>query len=542
MRSFLRHRFPAHITCKRWYSPAISHLTSFQSIVGPDYVLSDAENMEKYTVDWLHTYRGGSLVCLPSDTQQVSDIMSYCHEHEIGVVCQGGNTGLVGGSVGTHLGELVLSMARMNQILAIDTTASTISCEAGCVLEALNEAASGHQLQIPLDLGAKGSCMIGGNLATNAGGLRVIKFGSLHNALLGMEVVLADGQVLDMRTLHKDNTGYHLNHLMIGSEGTLGVITKVCLKLVTLPVSVNIILARLRAFSSIYPLLQVSRQQLGDSLNAFEFMDAKSIEAVGKASPQLLGNVSQFVPAVSADSTGYGDEPICVLLEVAGAQGDIGKQQVEGFLEHVYEHKLVDDALLSQDSAQARALWSIREHVPVALMTLSRRVVNQPVAIHSKLFKYDLSLSLQEVPLFLNEVLHGLSLRGYPIAHSTEQYTQWAQHCKGSLFEVFTFGHAGDQNIHLNFIAHFTLQGPVPLQEHIGSLQDMLEDVIYPLICKRKGSLSAEHGIGQQKKKALLLTRSPVEVDMMKRIKRAFDPKNILNPGKVLCSVSEMPA
>lgn len=193
------------------YVAASDHINAFREIVGHDHVLIDSDDVEKYTVDWLKSYRGGSLVCLPSSTDEVSKILAYCNSHGIGVVPQGGNTGLVGGSVGTHRQELILSLSRMNRVISIDTTSGILVCEAGCVLEALNNTVREHQYEVPLDLGAKGSCMIGGNFATNAGGLRVIKYGSLHNSLLGMEVVLANGTVLDMlRGLQKDNTGRKL--------------------------------------------------------------------------------------------------------------------------------------------------------------------------------------------------------------------------------------------------------------------------------------------------------------------------------------------
>ena len=226
------------------YALASSHRSAFEEIVGTDHVVSD-DDMEAFTVDWTGTYKGGSLVCLPKTTKEISEIMKYCSMNNIGVVPQGGNTGLVGGAVGTSKGELVVCMRRMNSILDIDNAAGVLTCEAGCVLEWLNGEVAKHGFVVPLDLAAKGSCMIGGNVATNAGGLRVMKYGSLQGNVLGLEVVLADGTVLDMlRSLRKDNSGLHSKHLFIGSEGALGIITKVSLLLVTKPTFTCVIFAK----------------------------------------------------------------------------------------------------------------------------------------------------------------------------------------------------------------------------------------------------------------------------------------------------------
>jgi FAD/FMN-containing dehydrogenase len=229
------------------FLPAVVQKSWFESFLGSDRVIdaTGSDNAEKYVLDWTHSYRGGSLVCFPRSTEEVSAIVKHCHDHRIGVVAQGGNTGLVGGAVGTARGELILSLSKMNAILDIDTQACTATVEAGVVLEVLDDQAQRHGLVVPLDLGAKGSCMIGGNVATNAGGLRVIKYGSMHSNVLGLEAVLADGTVVDgLRALAKDNTGYHWKHLLIGSEGSLAIITKICMKLVVKPKVSSVILAK----------------------------------------------------------------------------------------------------------------------------------------------------------------------------------------------------------------------------------------------------------------------------------------------------------
>eukprot|EP01038_Epipyxis_sp_PR26KG_P018372 gene18372-25882_t len=231
--------------CSR-YTNAFEHKKIFENIVGSDNVLS-GDDIDKYTIDWTKNFKGGTLVCLPANTDDVSSILKYCNLHNIAVVPQGGNTSLVGGSVGKSIGsgELIISLQRLNHIIEINEESSFITCEAGCILENLNNNLQDYNYQIPLDLGAKGSCMIGGNIATNAGGLRFIKYKSLHANVLGLEVVLANGKVLNMlRSLRKDNVGYSLKNLFIGSEGTLGIITKVSIALATKPKYTNVILTK----------------------------------------------------------------------------------------------------------------------------------------------------------------------------------------------------------------------------------------------------------------------------------------------------------
>lgn len=235
--------------------PASAHISAFQKLLGVDNVLTDSFDIEKYTVDWTRVFRGGSVVCLPCSTEDVSNILRYCNKNKIGVVPQGGNTGLVGGSVGLsgeNGDQLIISMQKMKTIQSIED--SVLICDAGCILETLNTACAEKGYIVPLDLGAKGACMIGGNVATNAGGLRVIRYGTLHGNVLGLEVVQADGTVLDMlRTLKKDNCGYHLPHLFIGSEGTLGIITKVAVSLALKPNSTAVVWVKVSYVSSVVP-------------------------------------------------------------------------------------------------------------------------------------------------------------------------------------------------------------------------------------------------------------------------------------------------
>eukprot|EP01031_Cornospumella_fuschlensis_P025484 gene25484-30767_t len=498
---------------RRHYSRAVEFKQSFEALLGPENVLSQPTDMDSFTTDWLKSYKGGSLVCLPKSTTDVEQLMKFCHEHAIPVVCQGGNTGLVGGSVGTHLGELILSMSKMNKVINVDPVAGTVTCEAGCVLEALNNTVSTYGYAIPLDLGAKGSCMIGGNLATNAGGLRVIKFGSLHNAILGMEVVLANGTKLDMlRNIHKDNCGYPLKHAFIGSEGTLGIITKVCLKLAIKPKYTSVLLLKVEAFAKLGRLLVEAKQCLGDTLSAFEFIEGACFDLYKQHNKDVVSAVtSDVIPSTNQ---------LAALVEVSGSSEELDKLRCERFVEHVFERGLVSGGVMAADSKQERNLWKVREFVPVELLRVSRMVFSLPggLQLHSKLFKFDLSLPLLQVPAFVEDIRRGFQQRGY---------------------EVFNFGHAGDQNIHLNIIASFPVESSdkeweTKKQALIDQLQNVMEVVIYPPILSLRGSLSAEHGVGLQKKKAMLLSRSHEEIEVMKGIKALLDPQGILNPGKVL--------
>mgnify|MGYP003386169621 FL=1 len=263
------------------------HIDNFKLLIGMDCVLT--EDIGRYQKDWLEVYSGGSVVCIPKSTGDVSALLKYCDQNSIGIVPQGGNTGLVGGSVARCDDEVILSLEKMNSIIEIDEDSSVLVCESGCVLQELESAVSDRGYTVPLDLGAKGSCMIGGNISTNAGGLRVLRYGSLHHNVLGLEVVLPNGDVLDLLSkLRKDNTGYHLKHMFIGAEGTLGVITKAAIQLAAKPVSVNVLLFRVSNFQDVKALLRAARKSLSEILSAFEFMDERSVMAVAETSPMVF--------------------------------------------------------------------------------------------------------------------------------------------------------------------------------------------------------------------------------------------------------------
>jgi len=481
----------------RMYSIAASHKSIFERIVGKEHVLST--DMSNYTTDWTMSYFGGSLVCFPKTTDEVSRVLKYCNENKIGVVPQGGNTGLVGGAVGTERGELILSTKRMNKIIDIDSSAGVVTCEAGCVLEWLNAQVGEKGFTFPLDLAAKGSCMIGGNVATNAGGLRVIKYGSLQGNVLGLEVVLADGTIVDMnRTLRKDNCGLHSKHLFIGSEGTLGVITKVSVLLATKPSFSCVVFAKLSSFSEVGVMLGTARRMLGDTLTAFEFIDRNAIDAVRRAYPHILHSVQGSV-LPTAGRVGDKNEheegvlgEVAVLIECTGTNTELDQQRVDAFAEEIVESGLAQDAVLSLNSEQEQGLWDIRENLTVSMSQLARSSnplyspsstapsttisprISLPAgtALTARLFKYDLSVRLPHTAALLKELKQrvqkaGFRLKGAPDpsssaidAKATTDSVDLTSLLSACELEFCNYGHIADQNIHLNILSAVrTVQG-----------------------------------------------------------------------------------
>lgn len=574
---------------QRVYTDPTAHVEQLISIVGKQNLILDDDEKQKYIHDWTHSYRGGSVVCLPDSTTMISDVLKYCNTNGIAVVPQGGNTGLVGGSVGTNH-ELILSLQRMTKIHSIDDQAATVTCEAGCILEVLNTAVEEKGFTVPLDLGAKGSCMIGGNVSTNAGGMRLIKFGSLHKNVLGLEVVLADGTVLDMlRALHKDNMGYSIKDLFIGAEGTLGVVTQVCLALPPKPRSRAVLLFKIRSFADVACLLKTARQGVGDALTAFEFLDRNCMKALCRLDVELTERLpasftaqpvyDDFLTSTSscgsdAASPAAGiDGAVFVLIECTDSGNSstaayLFREKIESFSADLLQTEYVVDAVLSQHKSHERMLWRIREQCPVTLMELSRLtltkhpicgletdcsrmqppVVAADINVVRKLFKFDVSVALRhtsEVVANLKQKLleEGCMVHGMTLPEATEEGS--GRKVKVGAFhdcdlEFFNFGHAGDQNLHLNVMGTVKISGS-NIEEEIERGRHLLTQIyevlckhVYALVLERKGSLSAEHGIGQQKAAVLSLGRSAAEMQLMYGMKKLMDPNNIMNPGKVL--------
>lgn len=586
-------------------TPAAASLfvNDFRRIVGHDCVVDASSissnsggSLDKYVVDWTRKYHGvDNVIAFPRTTTAVSDLLSFCNAKKVSVIPQGGNTGLVGGAVGSvsdgggsRGGELILSLEKMNAIVEIDTEEAVLVAEAGCILETLSNAAAEHGLLVPLDLGAKGSCMIGGNVSTNAGGLRVIRYGSLHQNVLGLEVVQADGTVLNMlRQLPKDNCGYHLKHLFIGAEGTLGVVTKVAIALAPLPVNAVVALVKLTSFNAVGRLLlETRRSALSTNLSAFEFMDASSLSCMARASPGVLGKVCAPSLTTLMAGTGAGvgagadallpphdrgiTGEVLVLMEFSsgGNEGDAEptrsstdtrtsdsdsgrhesdggcsggvrlKDSLEQFLATLLDDDTdtaavqVLDAVVSQNRGQELALWAVREHLPVCLMQLSRSCATQ-----SQLFKYDVSMKLSSMDGVVLSVKRQLQREGYRIAaEATDLFGEPASASEQPCSLLFcNFGHAGDKNLHLNVLA-------VMRHASDGAADDSslevarvaLDRAVYQAVLAVCGSISAEHGVGQKNRAAMSAARSPAELRLMAAIKRTLDPNNILNPRKVI--------
>ncbi|KAF9437360.1 hypothetical protein BGZ76_001077 [Entomortierella beljakovae] len=381
-----------------------------------DPIEVDAEELEVYNTDWLRKYKGQSkLVLKPSSTEQVSKILKYCNDEKLAVVPQGGNTSLVGGSVPVF-DEVVISMAYMNSVRSFDDVSGALVCDAGCILESLEKYLDDFGYITPLDLGAKGSCQIGGNVSTNAGGLRLLRYGSLHGTVLGLEVVLPDGTILDnLSTLRKDNTGYDLKQLFIGSEGTLGIITGVSILAPKKPKAVNVALVGLDTYDHVQAAFKKSKDELSEILSAFEFWDQEAIKTV----KQHIEGANDPLEA---------EHPFYVLIETSGSNKDHDDEKLGGFLESLLTENIIQDGVIAQDTAQFQNIWAIREGIPVAVLD------------DGAVYKYDISIP---VPVIYDAVevmrkrLGDKGLLG-----------------EGKLFSsVLGYGHIGDGNLHLTLAA-----------------------------------------------------------------------------------------
>jgi D-2-hydroxyglutarate dehydrogenase len=416
------------------------------------------------------------LALLPKCTEQVSQVLTFCHRQGLKVVIQGGNTGLVAGAVPVQ-DEIVINLRRMNRILQFDDLAGVLQCEAGCILQTLDDHVNRFGYRMPLDLGAKGSCHIGGNLATNAGGLRVIRYGSLHDSCLGLEVVLADGRVLDlMNTLRKDNTGYDLKQLFVGSEGTLGVITQAAILCPPAPRATLVGVLSHRSFDRLLEVFRVTRQVLSEQLSAFEMMD----QTVMRVSCDQLRLSAPF------------EAPMYTLIETAGGNADDLERRFDLLLETLEAKGLLENGTYSADLGTMRKLWSLRERVAEALLS------------KGYCFKYDLSL---------------------PLAHFYEPVEALRRRLAScpQVTSVSGYGHVGDSNLHLT----------VTCDEYDEQLHRLIEPYVYELTQSYHGSVSAEHGLGLKKNDHVQYTKSESAIELMKQVKTLLDPNCVLNPDKM---------
>ena len=463
-------------------------LAALRDSLGAAQVLSDGD-LSAYETDWRKRYRGRALaVVRPADTAQVAEVVRLCAAHGASLVPQGGNTGLVGGGVPDDSGrQVLLSLTRLNRIRAIDKANLTLTAEAGCVLQAVQQAAAAQQLMFPLSLAAEGSCSIGGNLATNAGGTQVLRYGNARELCLGLEVVTADGEVWNgLSGLRKDNTGYDLRDLFIGSEGTLGIITAATLKLVPQPAAITTALAAADSLEDCVALLGLAQQRLGAGLSGFEVMNRFALDLVAKHFAQLPQ------PLPNATWT--------VLLEQSDNEGQAqARQRFEALLASALEAGLVADAVVAESLAQSRALWHLRESIPLAQAQEGPNI------------KHDISLPVSAIAQFVAQTDAAL-----------------AETFAG--MRMVDFGHLGDGNLHYN------VQAPegVLAQDFLERNEAAVNHLVYDAVTRFGGSISAEHGVGAFKRDELAQRKSPVALRLMRAVKTALDPQGRLNPGRVL--------
>lgn len=469
---------------------AASHpvLAALKGIVGDAHVLTEGD-LSAFELDWRRRVRGKALaVVRPGDTREVAAVMRACAAHGVALVPQGGNTGLVYGSTPDASGtQILLSLARMNRVREIDDANLTMTVEAGCVLQAVQAAAAQKNLLFPLSLGAEGSCTIGGNLATNAGGTQVLRYGNARDLCLGLEVVTASGEVWSgLSGLRKDNTGYDLRDLFIGSEGTLGIITAATLKLYPQPAAVMTAMAACESLERCVELLQLAQARAGSALTGFEVMNAFSLELVRKVFPNLR---QPLAPS-----------PWTVLLELSDAENEQhASSTFERMLEVAFERELVTDAAVAQTLQHSHDMWHLRESITMASAEAGANI------------KHDIALPVSHIPSFCTHTDAAVA-REFPE------------------LQLLNFGHLGDGNLHYNFQLH----ADVDAAEFMRVRESALNDCVYNAVTEHGGSISAEHGVGTLKRDQLASRKSPVALGLMRAIKNAFDPLNLLNPGRVL--------
>ena len=466
----------------------MSLLDTLRDAAGSANVLVDGD-LSAWELDWRKRFCGRALaVVRPGSTAEVAAVVRACATHGVGIVAQGGNTGLVGASVPDASGtQVLLSLRRMNRIRQIDAANMTLTAEAGCILQTAQEAVAAQGLLFPLSLAAEGSCTLGGNLATNAGGTQVLRFGNARDLCLGLEVVTAGGEVWEgLSGLRKDNTGYSLRDLFIGSEGTLGIITAATLKLFPQPAALMTAWAAVPSLEAAVSLLQLAQSRLGPGLTGFEVMNAFSLALVGR-------HVAQLTQPLAAS-------PWMVLLEQSDTEGEAHARALfEGLLETALEAVLITDAAVAENLQQSNALWHLREAIPMAQAQEGLNI------------KHDISLPISRIAAFVAGTDAALA-QAFPGVRMVD------------------FGHLGDGNLHYN------VQAPEGVQpdDFLRRCEAQVNALVYDAVTVHGGSISAEHGIGSLKREALARHKSPVALQLMRAVKQALDPLNIMNPGRLL--------
>ena len=456
-----------------------------RAVVGASRVLTGAADLAPYCTDWRGRYTGkASCVVLPGTTDEVAAVVRICAEAGTPVVPQGGNTGLCGGATPIG-GEVVVNLRRMNRIRGIDADNNSITVEAGCTLHAVQEAAKAADRLFPLSLAAEGSATIGGNLATNAGGVQVLRYGNARELTLGLEVVLADGRIWNgLRALRKDNTGYDLKHLFIGAEGTLGLITAATLKLFPRPRAQATAWAAVPDPAAAVSLLGRLRDTAGDNVTAFEIVGGPALELVLRHIPNARDPLA-------------GKPAWQVLIELSGARDDLSAS-LEQALQEATADGLVDDAALAASEAQTAALWALRENV------------SEAQKIEGVSIKHDIAVPVSRIAEFIARADTAL-LKAFPQVR------------------IVCFGHIGDGNLHYN-------QSRPDAQSNVEFIAqtDAVNRIVHDLVHELGGSISAEHGLGQLKREEVLRYKSETEMGLMRAVKQALDPRGLMNPGKLL--------
>lgn len=469
--------------------PSASLLSELRQVVGPQGYLEQPTDVEPFLTDHRKLYRGATpLVLRPNSTEQVSAIMRLCNEARVGVVPAGGNTGYCGGATPSEDGsQIVLSLGRLRRIRSVDPLNYTMVAEAGCVLAEVQAAAASVDRLFAMSLGSEGSCQLGGNLATNAGGTAVLRYGMMRDLVLGLEVVLPDGRVLDgLRPLRKDNTGYDLRDLFIGAEGTLGIITAAACKLFSRPAATVTAFVGINDPQNAVTLLARVRAFTGDAVSTFELIPHVALELVLKHIPNTSNPLDER-------------HDWYVLLEIGMGRHDEALQgAVETELSRAMEQGEISDAAIASSETQRKMFWRLRETIPEAQRAIGASI------------KHDVSVTTGELPRFIveaSQLVQSISPQG----------------------RIVAYGHLGDGNL------HFNVSRPADGEdESFLRLAPQINRAVHDLIARYGGSISAEHGIGRLKREELVRYKHPVAIEVMRTIKRALDPHGIMNPGKVL--------
>ena len=462
------------------------HIDNLKQIVGESNALDHEGDIHPFLEDWRGQVKGATpLILFPLNTGHVKEIVQYCNENDIKIVSQGGNTSLCGANVPNSSEqniEIVINTSKMNRVIEVDPFNRSMIVESGCILQNIQNIAQDHDLLFPLSLSAEGSCQIGGNISTNAGGVNVVKYGMARDQVMGIEVVLADGSIFsDLKSLRKNNTGYDLKQLFIGAEGTLGVITKVSLKLSSSPVSEITSMVSLNNIGDAISLLKHAKKKFGDNITAFEFISRSCLFAIR----DFLGHIKLPLGC---------DESWQVIFEVINHDED----SLIDFLEEQVNRGIICNGLVAKNEKERNDFWLVRHSISEA-EKLSGRGVH-----------HDISLPIRNIPKFLDKIIPAMD----DIAGTST---------------VYTFGHLGDGNL------HFTKRQPDDMNgDDFMSFSKKINEVVHDNAEALGGSFSAEHGIGSKLKNDLLKYSDPIKIELMKKIKTSLDPKNIMNPNKLI--------